>query len=144
MKKYYLSHSTEIRHKVRKWELLTESKIDISLINPFYDLLGHIFEQIDNGVISLNAYRSTRPKGEIVCNDLDAVKNSDGIIAFIEKPSFGTAMELFYCKTVLNKPIYIYVKDSKLKDHPWLSYCSDFITTDIDSFNNKLRELSKE
>jgi len=143
-KKYYLSHSTEIRNKVRFWELNVEDKYNIELVNPFYDVLGHVFEKIDRGIINIDEYRCKRPKGEIVSNDLKVIDKCDGIIAYIEEPSFGTSMELFYCRTALQRPIYIYCKNPKYKDHPWLTYCTDFIYTDLDQFYKVIETISKE
>jgi nucleoside 2-deoxyribosyltransferase len=140
-KKLYLSHNMEIRHKVRVWELIVESNTNIELVNPFYDLNKEAFESIENGIITVDEFRSSMPKGKIVENDLNAIKSCDGIVSYIEKPSFGTAMELFYCKTILNKPIYIYTKNHKFAYHPWITYCSDNIFTSLEELYNKLEEL---
>jgi hypothetical protein len=61
---------------------------------------------------------------EIVAGDIDDIKVSDAILVFFDKPSVGTAMEVFYAKHVLGK--YVVVIDASDKPlSPWLIHHSD-------------------
>ena len=67
---------------------------------------------------------------EIVAGDIDDIKESDAILVYFDKPSVGTAMEVFYAKHILGK--YIVVIDASDKPlSPWLVHHSDMQTRHI-------------
>ena len=140
--KLYLAHAISIRKEVREWELTVEKKYDIELINPFYDL-GELkrMKLIDNGDITPYTNVDKRLSEEIVNDDLKAINDSDGIVAYIKQPSIGTSMEIYHCKQLLMKPVYIYLEDVRYLKHPWLMKFSDSIYTSLDSLNIKLGNL---
>lgn len=43
----------------------------------------------------------------IVNGDLLDIQQSDAMLVMFDKPSVGTAMEVFYCATVLHKPVFV-------------------------------------
>lgn len=54
----------------------------------------------------------------IVQGDIDDINEADLIVANCPKPSYGTAMEIFYAAHVLKKPVWLICKDEK--PSPWL------------------------
>lgn len=61
---------------------------------------------------------------EIVAGDIEDIQNCDALLVFFDKASVGTAMEVFYAKHVLGKPVVV-VNASKSKLSPWLVFHSD-------------------
>lgn len=61
---------------------------------------------------------------EIVQGDIDDIQAADAILVFFDKPSVGTAMEVFYAKHVLGKPVVV-IDASDKPLSPWLLYHSD-------------------
>lgn len=67
---------------------------------------------------------------EIVAGDIEDIQQSDAILVYFDKPSVGTAMEVFYAKHVLGK--YVVVIDASDKPlSPWLVHHSDQQTRHI-------------
>lgn len=69
---------------------------------------------------------------EIVAGDIEDIMVVDAILVFFDKPSVGTAMEVFYAKHVLGKPVVVIDKSDKPLS-PWLIFHSDAIVKDIAS-----------
>lgn len=67
---------------------------------------------------------------EIVAGDIEDIHASDAILVFFDKPSVGTAMEVFYAKHVLNKPVVV-IDASDKPLSPWLVHHSDHQTRDM-------------
>lgn len=67
---------------------------------------------------------------EIVDGDIEDIQNSDAVLVFFDKPSVGTAMEVFYAKHNLGK-IVVVVNASGLPLSPWMLHHSDFQTTNV-------------
>jgi nucleoside 2-deoxyribosyltransferase len=61
---------------------------------------------------------------EIVEGDFDDLHACDGVIVFFDKPSVGTAMEVFYAKHTLRKPVVV-IDASDKPLSPWLIHHSD-------------------
>lgn len=70
--------------------------------------------------------RETEPgiAAEIVAGDFDDLHASDAVLVFFDKPSVGTAMEVFYVNHVLGKPVVV-VDVSGKPLSPWLLHHSD-------------------
>lgn len=67
---------------------------------------------------------------EIVAGDIEDIQNSDAILVFFDKPSVGTAMEVFYAKHTLGKPVIVIdAQDKPLS--PWLIHHSDWQTKSV-------------
>ena len=82
---------------------------------------------------------------EIIDPDLHAVKESDGVIAYITtKEIFGTAGETVYAY-ILNKPVYV-ICPLPMKDWAgWMIGCSTRIWTSIKRFKRGFkRQLNKD
>lgn len=67
---------------------------------------------------------------EIVAGDIDDIQKSDAILVFFDKPSVGTAMEVFYAKHVLGKPVVV-IDTSDKPLSPWLVHFSDYQTKSV-------------
>lgn len=132
----YLAHPFDSRKSIRKWELKVEKKIDIDLINPFYDNPSR------NDVLDIDAGRMERYEVSpvlIVERDLKLIGESDGVIAIIDGSlSYGTIMEIVYA-TIYIKPVFIVVTNGHIK-HPWLQYHA---TESFESLHELRRWLNK-
>jgi nucleoside 2-deoxyribosyltransferase len=117
--KFYLAHPILRRYEVREKELEFEKSTGIQLINPFYDSYERRdIKRIDSGKIK--EWDDKLDYEKIVEKDLDAIDNSDGIVACISKIySIGTYMELWYGMNK-NKPIYVVTRHCGT--HPWIKY----------------------
>jgi nucleoside 2-deoxyribosyltransferase len=62
---------------------------------------------------------------EIVAGDIEDIQNSDALLVYFDKPSVGTAMEVFYAKHVLSKPVVVFDASDKPLS-PWLLHHSDY------------------
>jgi len=145
MVRYYLAHSLHSRHKIRKWELRIEKQLNIDLYNPFYDAVRSDIELIDMGL--LEPFDSNRRSAkEIVKMDLEALTKCDGLIAILSGFSIGVPIEIFYCKYILNKPVYVVLEDNlkHYKGHPWIKYLSNKIFTSRSSLTRYLKVLKEE
>ncbi len=58
---------------------------------------------------------------QIVENDLTDIQNSDIILYYYDKPSVGSAMEVFYASHVLNKQVIV-INENNHTLSPWLVY----------------------
>lgn len=67
---------------------------------------------------------------EIVAGDIEDIQNSDAILVYFDKPSVGTAMEVFYAKHVLGKLVVV-IDASDKPLSPWLVHHSDEQTRHI-------------
>ena len=126
----YLAHPFDSRKYVRDWELFVETKYNINLINPFYDISREDVEAIDRGFV--DRYEALEPK-ELVKRDLSAIIGSDGVIAIVDGAlSCGTIMEIVYAK-MLNKTIDIIITNGH-ELHPWLLYHATNIYTSLGDY----------
>lgn len=67
---------------------------------------------------------------DIVLSDIEDIKNCDVVLAYFDRPSVGTSMEIFYAKSVLKKPVIV-VDASDKPLSPWLTYHADYITRHV-------------
>ncbi len=117
--KLYLAHPFDSRRDMRLEQEIFEKATGIKLINPFYDIHREDIIAIDEGRAERSAVCDPV---EIVERDVEAIMNSDGILAIINgKQSVGTMMEIVYSCVVFNLPTYIVCSDGQHL-HPWLQY----------------------
>jgi nucleoside 2-deoxyribosyltransferase len=67
---------------------------------------------------------------EIVAGDIEDIQNCDAVLAYFDRPSVGTSMEIFYAKHVLNKPVIV-IDASDKPLSPWLVHHSDEVTRHV-------------
>lgn len=77
---------------------------------------------------------------EIIAGDLEDLHNCDALLAFVDKPSFGTAMEVFYVKHNLKKPVVV-IDATGRPLSPWLVYHSDAIVSNVAEAITRLESL---
>jgi len=137
----YLAHPILDRREVRDWELGFEKFFtDIDLFNPFYDSHDSGEERAVQALDNSNAtiYYDWEFSKKIVTRDLNAVRRTEGTIAFLGGHStIGTIMEICYAWN-WGKPVFVIApqttgdKSFPLGNHPWIQYHS---TRTFDSFN---------
>ena len=69
--------------------------------------------------------------GAIVQGDLDDIDACDFVLVNASKPSWGTAMEVFYAHSRAKQVVAFGVSLNSLS--PWLSYHCDGITCDLEA-----------
>ena len=74
----------------------------------------------------------------IINNDLKYIESSDAIVAIVNGPSYGTAIEIFVAKN-LGKKIILFAKDPV--PTPWPVYFSDHIATSEEQLYRILHNL---
>ena len=67
----------------------------------------------------------------LVEDDLADIRNADAILAYVWKPSAGTAMELVYGHCILYIPVIVVVPDLAACG-PWIRYHADYVVTNWD------------
>lgn len=67
---------------------------------------------------------------EIVAGDIEDIQACDTILVYYDKPSVGTAMEVFYAKHNLGKRVVVIDKSDKPLS-PWLLHHSDLVVKTI-------------
>jgi nucleoside 2-deoxyribosyltransferase len=100
----------------------------------------HVIDQISNKDYSkIKDFRGKKNLAEeIVRQDLDFIKESDVVVALIDRPSFGVAMEIYFAK-IMGKRIVIMSK--KRVPSPWPIAFSDQIIRNEEQLVLALKEL---
>lgn len=142
MIKLYLAHNFEIRRTIRKWELKMEGKYNIILDSPFYDNKERakdmaIIDSFPDGSPEQKKYLYARSAEEIVEDDLDKIRKSDGIVALAEVTRIGTPMEIFFAGRVLRIPVYVITK--RYAHHPWISRHATMIFPNLIAFERYVK-----
>ena len=143
MKKFYLAHNFNTRKTIRKWELKMEGKYNIKLSNPFYDnpYRARDMKMVDSfidGSKEQLEYLATRNNSDIVEDDLDLIRKSDGILAFAQDIRVGTPMEIFFASRILRIPVYIITK--RYATHPWIMELATKVFTNQREFEKYAKE----
>jgi nucleoside 2-deoxyribosyltransferase len=103
-----------------------------------FDIIDHISAE---GMDYSNT-RDFRDKkdfsSKIVNHDLEYVKESDVLVILANRPSFGTAIEMFVAKNS-KKPVVVFAKESV--PTPWPINFSDYIVTTEEELITLLRQL---
>lgn len=132
--KLYLAHPLDSRKQLREWELEIEKRLDIEIINPFYDTNRQDVEMIDSG--RKKRYEKL-DESKIVQRDVAEIAKSDGIIAMVTGDiSYGTIQEMVYAN-ILQKKVYSIITNGH-ENHPWLKYHSDEIFLNKKDFEEYL------
>lgn len=133
MKILYLAHNFLTRKNIRKWELKMEKKYNINLDNPFYDNPDRaeemkILDSYTDCSREQRNYLSTRSSKNIVEDDLEKIRKSDGLVAVMNDVRVGTPMEVFFAARVLRIPVYIITISYRY--HPWVAeYATQIFST---------------
>ena len=73
---------------------------------------------------------------EIVDGDIEDIDASDTLLVFFDRPSAGTAMEVFYAKQKGKRVVVIDAQDKPLS--PWLVHHSDVVVRSVSEALNLL------
>ncbi|NWG09055.1 MAG: nucleoside 2-deoxyribosyltransferase [Nitrososphaerales archaeon] len=74
----------------------------------------------------------------IVEHDLDLIKESDVVVALLDRPSYGVAVEVYFAKMMGKKVVIMSKRDVP---SPWPIALSDIIVYDEKQLVSVLREL---
>lgn len=118
----YLAHELGERHAIREWELGFEKDTGISLLNPFYDSpnrtdIAKIDKMTPEAIKDYLKTRNEAQCNQIVWRDLELIRKSDGMVAFVSK-SIGTSMEVIMASLIYLIPVYVI--SEKYKNHAWI------------------------
>lgn len=69
---------------------------------------------------------------EIVAGDFEDIDACDALLVFFDKPSVGTAMEIFHAKHNLGKPVVV-IDASGRPLSPWLVHHADFVAPTVEA-----------
>lgn len=119
--RFYYTNQTIARHDSRIIEEKIEAETGLELDNPFYDGEAKEVRALDAG------QKSNLSDAEIVAVDIKKIAEADGIVAYIARAdvlSIGSWMEIFYCKHMLGRPVYLISSIDKIREHPWVKYFS--------------------
>jgi hypothetical protein len=82
------------------------------------------------------------PPQAIISRDLEAIQKVDFLISFIFCPTYGTPIEMFYCYSILRKPVFCLCT---LRDvSPWITGHSTKLYKTEKGFLNFLGEWLRE
>ncbi|MBS3077670.1 hypothetical protein J4233_05370 [Candidatus Pacearchaeota archaeon] len=135
---FYLSHATDSRSYVRKWELGFEKRHPkIAMINPFYDLPGEQERRVR--AIDQGKEFKEEPGFEwrMTQGDYIAICYSRGILCIVDEnydKSIGTVMEMVMARTLAKNPKLLVCTNKKLIEHPWLKTHFHKIYTSFEEF----------
>ena len=126
----YIAHPFDTRERIKAWQESVEARIDIDLVNPFYDITRKDIDEIDAG-------RAERYEkliaSDVVSRDIEEIAKCDFMVAFVTGDvSYGTIMEMVYAGTH-GVPVYLVCTNGH-EEHPWLKYHAEKVFTDVKDF----------
>ena len=79
---------------------------------------------------------------EIVHRDLNDIDRADFVVAFMDVPSIGTAMEIIYARLLRFHPIPVVVisRSSRVHSHPWIKHFATKKLNNADQLITWLKE----
>lgn len=148
MLKLYFAHNFNHRKEFRELELALEQELGIELYNPFYDDPERVEEMAeldarlavaqDKATAFENRFQRRCDSPEmIVKRDLKALAGCDGLFTVVEKPSFGTAIEICNA-TLMKKPIYFV--SEVFSEHPWIKVYATQCFKTIEGFKEAVKK----
>ena len=101
-----------------------------------HDTYGYIFDIFD----PLRMVDQESP--ELVLEDKHLITTSDCLVAYVERASFGTPMEIIYA---YEHDIPVYVISAKFMDNKWVKFHATKIFNNIDAcFTYLLKKLKRQ
>jgi len=139
--KYYLAHSTIDKDFVKE-EIEPKLKKVMEVINPFdYE---H-WEVVHKKFIEEDSDKLRELANDVVLTDLEHINECDGVIAYVNSPSIGTFMEVFYAargrivEDIVDKEVYLICPSKVHRTHPWLLHFSDGIFKNVDELIKEVK-----
>lgn len=121
---FYLSHPTDSRKYVRKWEVGFEKRHPkIALINPFYDMAGEQEIRVKASDIGKKFKEEPGFEWRMTQTDYIAICFSRGILCVVDEnaeKSIGTIMEMVMARALAKNPKLLVCTNKGLRNHPWL------------------------
>ena len=146
--KLYFAHNFNNRKEFRKLELQLEKELNIELFNPFYD--DHTREEemkeLDEAVATAkdrigefkNRFNRVQDQAkDLVDRDLKNLASCDGLFTIVEKPSFGTAIEI--CNAVLMRKKIYFISEVYI-NHPFIKVYTDYRFKNIEEFKSFIKK----
>jgi len=81
------------------------------------------------------------PESYCIAKDKAEISNCDIFVAYIERPSFGTAMEIMYASMLHTKPIMIIDPKGILMNDLWVSFHAHLICSDVVDCANHIKTM---
>ena len=81
------------------------------------------------------------PEKYMIARDKAEIEKADIFIAYIQKPSFGTAMEIMYASLLQTKPIFIINPNGSVTKDLWVSGHADLICTDVNCCADHIKTI---
>ena len=145
--KLYFAHNFNNRKEFRELELKLEKELNIDLLNPFYDVperkkeMRELDSRMTNAESRIKQFRNrfnrdSDDASEIVRRDLKNLAGCDGLFTIVEKPSFGTALEIANA-TLMKKDIYFISKI--YSDHPWIKIYVNYRFKTLKQFKSYIK-----
>jgi len=119
----YLSGSTDEKDYRHKMKQELSSNVYINILDP----LAYVFPD----------------EKQTVTHDMNLIKQCDILIAYIEKFTCGTLMEIFYAKYI-KKQVFVITDNEKYRNDIWLKYHTDKFFSNIENCIEYLKQLVKK
>lgn len=130
---YLCGHTKETEFRL---EVKQKYSNKVTIVDPLeYQKLLGIVSHLDNKIWS------TSEKERIVKNDMFLMNYSDILVAYVNKITAGTMMEIFYTKHNLEKPVYLIDPSQSLWNDVWLSQHYTYLFENIENcFDQIIKE----
>lgn len=84
---------------------------------------------------------SEDPELYMVARDKAEISNCDVLVAYIQKPSFGTAMEIMYASLLHTKPIFVINPNGMMCGDLWLEAHSHLICSSVEDCAEHVKSM---
>ena len=142
--KLYLAHSFSKMVEVRDWQLAFQAKYpSIKLHNPFFDgIERELVQPFLKGEITTEQYLHTPEYQKYVQDDIQHIRDSDGVIAFIypNVTQIGTMVEID-TGWLANKPLYVISESRFAREHWFIKYMGAKTFSSPKKFEEFIRPL---
>ena len=111
----------------------------MNILNP-HNQEPHKYEFFDPDPIN-------EPEFYMVQRDKAEIEKCDVFVAYIERPSFGTAMEILYAYELKTKPVFIINPNGSLNNHDgsstdlWVTYHSSLICHNVEDCAEHIKTI---
>ena len=79
----------------------------------------------------------------MVPTDKKMIKRCDVFVAYIQRASVGTSMEVYFASQLEDTPVIIINPNNKFKDDLWLSYHADVICDNVEICAKYIESMNK-
>ena len=97
--------------EANKWRTEVTDKLQEFGVQTLNPLRGRMFAHSNDEIVD--------PK-ELVHRDLQDIRACDLVLAYMNEPSLGTAMEIWHTHIIENKPVILVSDNPAIRRHPWI------------------------